>query len=585
MKVLELFAGTRSIGKAFESKGHEVYSVEWNKDFENIDLYGDIGELTAEQILKNFGKPDVIWASPDCFVKGNLVWTSQGYKNIEDIKCNDYVLTHNGKYKKVYRTMKQSKTHMCEVRISGSETIMCTTNHPFYARKKHYINTHKSVEPISYTELLKPEWIKAEDLSNEYKVGIPINTNSIVPKWNGVVISRANQNGVYESHIVNTLNQYMDNEKFWWLIGRYFGDGSLSSNKCLVDICCAIDEINEIKPVLDDLKIRYTERTQDIHHFIISSKEWCEFLRQFGVGALNKTITPLILDLPQLLLKSFIDGYISADGHWDNSLQNPKCIITTISKGLAYGMQFCLLKAYGRYCSMVTRENQNNIICGRKVNVHKLYILNFYKNISNRTKFIIEDNMAWINVRDVKILPTKQTTTYNLSVEDDESYTINNIAVHNCTTFSIAAISHHRRKNEETGNLDPVSDYAKFCDKVDQHVLDLIKELNPKFWFIENPRGGMRKMSWMQGLPRYTVTYCKYGDTRMKPTDIWTNHPNPRFLPMCKNGDSCHESAPRGSKTGTQGRKGSVERSKIPDKLCEHIVKICEDYITREGQL
>lgn len=99
-----------------------------------------------------------------------------------------------------------------------------------------------------------------------------------------------------------------------------------------------------------------------------------------------------------------------------------------------------------------------------------------------------------------------------------------------CTTFSIAAISHHRRKNPETGNLDPISDYAKFCDATDQHVVSLIKELNPTYYFIENPRGGMRKMSWMQDLPRYTVTYCKYGDTRMKPTDIWTNHPNPKFL-------------------------------------------------------
>ncbi len=145
-----------------------------------------------------------------------------------------------------------------------------------------------------------------------------------------------------------------------------------------------------------------------------------------------------------------------------------------------------------------------------------------------------------------------------------------------CTSFSISAISHHRKLNPVTGNLDPVSDYAKFCDQVDQHVLALIKELNPTYWFIENPVGGMRKMVWMKDLPRYTVTYCRYGDKRMKPTDLWSNHPNPRFLPPCHNGDPCHEPAPRGSRTGTQGLKNAMERSRIPDKLCEHIVDICE---------
>lgn len=151
-----------------------------------------------------------------------------------------------------------------------------------------------------------------------------------------------------------------------------------------------------------------------------------------------------------------------------------------------------------------------------------------------------------------------------------------------CTTYSIAAISHHRKKNVETGNLDAISDYAKFCDKTNRHVVDLIKELRPKCFFIENPRGGMRKMDFMQGIPRYTVTYCQYGDKRMKPTDIWTNHPNPQFKPMCKNGDACHEKAPRGARTGTQGLKGSAVRSQIPDALCDHVVKICEEYIKEQ---
>ena len=148
-----------------------------------------------------------------------------------------------------------------------------------------------------------------------------------------------------------------------------------------------------------------------------------------------------------------------------------------------------------------------------------------------------------------------------------------------CTTYSIAGISHHRKYID--GVLCPVSEYACFCDTTNVYVLKLIEDLKPKYWFIENPRGGLRKMEFMKKLPRYTVTYCQYGDKRMKPTDIWTNHPNPQFKPMCKNGDSCHEPAPRGSKTGTQGLKGSKERSVIPEKLCDHIVSICE--ITKEG--
>lgn len=66
MKLLELFAGTRSIGRSFQERGHEVFSIEWDKRFDGISLYKDILEVTADEIMEKFGKPDVIWASPDC---------------------------------------------------------------------------------------------------------------------------------------------------------------------------------------------------------------------------------------------------------------------------------------------------------------------------------------------------------------------------------------------------------------------------------------------------------------------------------------------------------------------------------------
>jgi len=159
-----------------------------------------------------------------------------------------------------------------------------------------------------------------------------------------------------------------------------------------------------------------------------------------------------------------------------------------------------------------------------------------------------------------------------------------------CTTHSIAAISTHRKsiggigktqkEQKDSNTLIAKSDKAKLHDQLLLKTLMLIQELQPRYYFIENPRGGMRKSPLMRGVMfRHTITYCSYGDISMKPTDIWTNHPNPKFKTMCWNGnkDCHHQAAPRGSKTGTQGKSGNLERSMIPQRLCKHIVDICEN--------
>lgn len=143
-----------------------------------------------------------------------------------------------------------------------------------------------------------------------------------------------------------------------------------------------------------------------------------------------------------------------------------------------------------------------------------------------------------------------------------------------CTSFSVAALGHHWTGGKNA--YIPKTKDAELGIKLATKTVELIQQIKPKFWFIENPRGLLRKMPFMLDLKRHTVTYCQYGDSRMKPTDIWTNSKNWVPKTACKNGDKCHEAAPRGSRTGTQGRKNAYERSKIPHELCIEILKSCK---------
>ena len=141
-----------------------------------------------------------------------------------------------------------------------------------------------------------------------------------------------------------------------------------------------------------------------------------------------------------------------------------------------------------------------------------------------------------------------------------------------CTAFSVASIGHHWH---QTGT--PKTEAAALSMRLVAHTRQVLEDLNPTVGFvIENPRGMLRKLPILDGLIRQTVTYCQYGDDRMKPTDLWTNIVDWEPRLACRNGASCHEAAPRGSRTGTQGRAGAVLRSMVPYELSREILEVAE---------
>jgi hypothetical protein len=154
-----------------------------------------------------------------------------------------------------------------------------------------------------------------------------------------------------------------------------------------------------------------------------------------------------------------------------------------------------------------------------------------------------------------------------------------------CTTFSVASIGTHWGGGRRA--YIPKTDAARLGLELVEHTQELIDDLEPTFYWIENPRGVLRKLPIMNDdarveLENVVIWYCTYGTTmgmkRAKPTDLWGKWPSswiPR--PVCRNGNpNCdHVRAPRGAKTGTQGLSGNMARSMIPKELCREIMIAC----------
>lgn len=145
-----------------------------------------------------------------------------------------------------------------------------------------------------------------------------------------------------------------------------------------------------------------------------------------------------------------------------------------------------------------------------------------------------------------------------------------------CTCFSVASIGHHWNADKT-----PKTDGARTALSIVEKCVEIIEAVKPRLWFMENPRGMMRTLPILDGYRRVTVTYCQYGETRMKPTDIWTNT-DIQLKPPCRNGDPCHERAPRGARTGTQGIDGARDRAIVPRELIVDVLDYCEEMIEKK---
>lgn len=470
----------KNVGYDFQKNKSRIPRMKKDKLIQlfNADQFsnnlGDISIIKPQDVPQH----DLFTYSFPCFLAGTLVLTSNGYKKIEDITDEDYVLTHTNNYQKVVKPMINYADHIYRMSTMSSEDIFVTEEHPFYVRKKHRKHVREDGIVKNKRFFDDPEWIKVKDLDNSYYVGSAINTKSELPKWQGI-----EYNGVW-GHLTkkNELNKLFKNKDFWWLVGRFIGDGWTRDYKVRKDdgfkkhderviICCAKNELNEITEVLNRLPLKYNiveERTVFKVHIV--NKELTRYLYQFDKGASNKHLTSDVINLPVDLLESFLDGYISADG-FINRYGFIK--ISSVSNRLIYDVSQCIMKVYKRPVSVYkTSRNKTCVIEGRTVNQRDTYTVTFKKDTRKQDNAFYENGYIWSPINKIEKIKFNGLV-YNMEVENDNSYVVQNIIVHNCQDISVAGNQGGIVKGQTRSGL------LYECEKI-------IEYCRPKYLLMEN---------------------------------------------------------------------------------------------------
>lgn len=438
-----------------------------NKVWLACKLSNNLGDISCVMELP---KCNMMTYSFPCFVEGTLVLTQDGYKEIQEVEVGDQVLTHTNNWQSVTKTMTNEADKLIKIHCMPSEDIYCTPNHPFYVRLKKQIYKQETRGMIRAFE--DPEWVEAKNLSSSYYIGMAINQKGELPNWDGF---EKNTTWGHTEH-VNTLSELFPMEEFWYVIGRYIADGWTRPNSGII-ICSNDFKIGQIITRLDILGWNYNiAKEKTVNKICIPFQEIGKYCERFGKGAANKHLGNDILNLPKKQLTAFLEGYLDGDGCFSQD----KFKITSVSRILIYETVQCIAKAYHSPCSVYfTRRPNTTVIEGRTVNQKDTYSINFKNTRSTSDKAFYENGYIWYPIHDIAEEEYKGLV-YNLEVENDNSYQVQNVIAHNCTDLSIAGAQAGMEVGTRSGLVYEVLRLLRASHKPEYLLMENVDALTSK---------------------------------------------------------------------------------------------------------
>lgn len=457
------------------------------QNFPNMIQVGSVTDINVQELVEKYGVPDFLCGGSPCFAEHTKVLTIGGYKNIEDVQVGDMVLTHKNRYRRVLAVgHKEAMTY--DLSAQGYVKVRCTANHPFYARKKNFVPCILPCGKKSkHLELEEISWVEAQHLKDSYYIASNI---EMQPEENPLGIT----------------------EEEAWAIGRYIADGHTrkdvrfgtksngikdhnGSRAWQLILSIGNAKLEQFTSHFSTLHYSCYPHSEDVHRVVFSNKRLVEIVEdQCGCGAYNKHFGEKLIRLPKHLLKIILDAFLEGDGFLD---KKDVWHITTISKMLPITIQRVISKLYGKHIC-VTRHvpPATRLLCGRSVHQHVQYVIRFADHdLANEKAKRIEDKI-WTGVR--LFTPAGRQTVYNMEVEEDNSYTANNMIVHNCQSFSFSGKMKgmSTAQGEEIYTLDHYIKLKKEGFEFEgqsylfweyMRILKELQKINPNiYFFLEN---------------------------------------------------------------------------------------------------
>lgn len=372
---------------------------------------------------------DLGWFSPECFPAGTTILTRRGVTPIEDVQIGDEVWTHRGRWRQVTRVMSKSADTVT-VAGYGHSRLETTADHPIYARStsRCWDNEARRQRRVYGT----PEWVAAGDLAPAPPTSRPGTGHFWASpiEFDEIDIPQVHRRGA-------TFD-----EDFWWLVGRWLGDGCLRAARGEVQVTCGLHESSGLEKRLSAVPglrwLRRDLRTATVFtagHVGLSN--W--LFQNFGEHAEGKTMPAWALGMTRAWRVALLDGYVSADGgQYDRPEQRPVVQTHSVSRRLAVGIRLLALSLGHKASLSLSDKRTDGIIEGRLVKMRPLWRVHWCADPSPKHNMtFVEDGIRWAPVR--KVQPARsQVEVFNLSVDEDESYVADGIVVHNCTTWSYA---------------------------------------------------------------------------------------------------------------------------------------------------